>query len=162
MTKRIASLLAATLIPIALIFTGCGKRLTEREYFDELYATFKQYSSDMRNIGSLQTNVSVSELKGQLDRAKELCKTAEKTLDGFMKMNPPSQFDDKHKKLTSAVKLEKDFLKATEKIFTATSEEELSKYTKEAEAVFDGIPEEQQFAAVFLELFLEVKDAVGA
>ena len=161
MTKRITALLLAVLLPIAFILTGCGsKELTVQEYSDQLYSAFKQYSDDLRNIGSLETNVGVSELQNQLNKAKELCETAEKTLDEFTKMSPPSQFADKHKKLTEAVEDEKGFLQAVEKIFTSASADELSKNTQEAETFYDKIPEEQQFASIFLDLFLEVQSAL--
>lgn len=161
MTKRITALLLAVLLPIAFILTGCGsKELTVQEYSDQLYSTFKQYSDDLRNIGSLETNVGVSELQSQLNKAKELCETAEQTLDSFINMSPPSQFADNHKKLTAAVEDEKSFLQAVEKIFTSASADELSKNTQEAETFYDKIPEEQQFASIFLELFLEVQSAL--
>ena len=161
MTKRITALLIAVLFPITFIFSGCGKQLTAQEYSEQLYSTFKQYLADLTEVSGIQAGTSVSEIQSQREKAKELCEKAEKTLDEFAKMTPPSQFADRHKKLISAVGLEKDFLKVTAKIFTASSADELSKYTKEAEAFFDGTPEEQQFAAVFLELFKEVQSAVG-
>ena len=159
MTKRIAALLIAVIIPITLIFTGCGStQLTTQEYYDQLYADFKEYVADLKEVSEIQTSApSVSTLQSQKEKAEEICEKAEKTLDKFTKMNPPSQFADKHKKLVSAVELEKKFVKATAKIFTAGSESELLEYTNEAEKIFDGISEEQQFATIFMELFLEVK-----
>lgn len=162
MTKRITVLFAAVLLPILLIVTGCGaaKELTVQEYYDRLYDNFKQYVSDLQEIGEIETSVSsVDDLKDKLQRAREICEKADKTLDNFVNMAPPSHFAEKHKTLVSAVRLEKEFVKAAEKIFTASSADELEQYKTEAEAIFHNVPEEQQFAGVFADLILEVKAA---
>lgn len=160
--KRVAVLLIAVLLPITLIFSGCGKELTAQEYSDQLVSAFKQYAADLSEINTIQSGAgTVSELQDQQKKAKEICEKAEKTLNEFKKMKPPSQFADKHKKLISAVELEKDFLKATAKLFTASSAEEISSYTEDIEAVFSGTPEEQQFGAVFMDLFRDVQNALG-
>lgn len=162
MTKRITALLIAVIIPFTVIFTGCGsKQLTTKEYYDELYATFKEYVADLKEVSTMQAKATtLAEVQSQLGKAKDICGKAGKTLDKFVKMKPPSQFADKHKKLLSAVDLEKKFVNTVEKAFSSKSADELAKYTKEAEAVFDNIPSEQQFAAVFKDLLLEVKGAL--
>ena len=160
MTKRVTVLLAALLLPITLIFTGCGARLTEQEYFDGLYANFKEYLAAMEEIGNVQTDVSSSqEIMLEQTKATEVCKKAEKALEKFNKLNPPSQFDDKHKKLLTAVELEKDFVRAAQKVLTARTPAEYEQYSIEASMVFADVPAEQQFAAVFAELLLEVRAA---
>lgn len=161
MTKRITALLIAVIIPFTVLFTGCSsKQLTPKEYYDELYATFKEYAADLKEVSAMQAKATtLAEVQAQLGKAKEICGKAGKTLDKFGKMKPPSQFADKHKKLLSAVDLEKKFINAAEKVFNSKSIDELAKYTKEAEAVFDNVPSDQQFAAVFMNLLLEVKAA---
>lgn len=161
MTKRITALLVAVIVPIMLIFTGCGsKQLTVKEYYDELYADYKQYVADLKEITTLQTDAkTIAAVQSQLKKATEICEKAEKTLDKFADINPPSEFADKHKKLLSAVELEKKFLKATAKVFTAKNENELVQYTKDVEAVFNGTPTDKQFASVFMDLILEAKAA---
>lgn len=161
MTKRVTVLLAAVLIPIMLLVTGCGKNneLSMQEYYDRLRGDFKQYIDDLKEVGDLQTSVdSVDDLKAQQQKAKELCEKAEKTLDDVIKMTPPSHFAEKHKTLVSAAELEKRFLQATEKVFTATTSDELEKYLNETEAVFKNVPMERQFAGVITDLLLEVKE----
>ena len=162
MTKRIAALLVAVLFPITLIFTGCGKQLTEQEYFDGLYANFKEYLAAMEEIETVQTDVSSSqEIMLEQTKATEICKKAEQALDKFNKLNPPDSFADKHKTLLSAVELEKEFVRAAQKVLTARTPAEYEQYSLEASMVFADIPVEQQFAAVFAELLLEVQSAVG-
>lgn len=161
MTKRLTAFLIAVIIPFTVLFTGCGsKQLTPKEYYDELYATFKEYVADLKEVSALQAKAkTLAEVQAQLSKAKDICGKAGKTLDKFGKMKPPSQFSDKHKKLLSAVDLEKKFVSTVEKAFNSKTVDELVKYTKEAETVFDNIPSEQQFAAVFMDLLLEVKAA---
>ena len=163
MTKRITALLIAVLLPITFILSGCGsKELTPQEYRDQMYDNFTQYLETLREISGVQAEVStVEELRERQKEAGQLCRNAEMILNLYKEMTPPSQFADKHKKLLTAVESEKGFLQAVEKVFTAASADELSKNKKEADTFFDGIPEKQQFPAVFLELFLEVQSAVG-
>ena len=76
-------------------------------------------------------------------------------------MNPPEEFAKKHEELLAAVELERKFVTATKKVLTARTPDELSKYGSEAETIFNGIPEEKQFAAVYGKLSMEVKSAAG-
>ncbi len=161
MTKRIIALLIAVIIPAAMIFTGCSsKQLTTQEYYDQLYANFKEYAAELKEITTIQTNVkTIDDVQKMLNKANDTCGKADAVLDKFSKMNPPSQFADKHKKLLSAIETEKKFISTVKKIFTSKSLSELSQYTNEAQSVFNGIPEKQQFAAVFMDLILEAKAA---
>ena len=145
MTKRITALLVAVLLPITLIFTGCGsKELTLQEYRDQLYDNFTQYLETLREISSVQADVStVEELRERQKEAGQLCRNAGMILNLYKEMTPPSQFADKHKKLMTAVELEKGFIQTVEKLFNASSADELSKYKKEAETYFNGTPEKQ-------------------
>ena len=162
MTKRIAALLIAVLLPITLIFSGCGKRLTEQEYYDELYAGFKEYAAALEEIETVRADVGSSQEKMlELTKAAEICEKAETALEKFNKINPPDSFAEKHKTLLTAVGYEKEFVKASRKVLAARTPFEYEEYSIEAAMVFAGVPEEQQFAAVFLELFLEVQSAVG-
>lgn len=162
MTKRINALLVAVLLPITLIFTGCGKRLTEQEYFDQLYANFKEYLAAMEEIDTVQTDVSSSqEIMLEQTKATSICKKAEQALNKFDKMKPPERFDDRHKTLLSSVELEKEFVRAAQKVLTARTPSEYEQYSVEASMVFADVPVEQQFTAVFAELLLEVQSAVG-
>lgn len=161
MTKRITALLIAVIIPIMTIFTGCSsKPLTPKEYYDELYTAFKEYVAELKEVTTLQTNVkTIEDVQTQLSKAKDICTNAEKALDKFSRLNPPEQFADKHKKLLTAVDTEKKLIKAMGKVFTAKSLSDLAQFTKDVQAVTSGVPTDQQFAAVFKDLILEVKAA---
>ena len=162
MTKRFSALIIAVLFPITLLFSGCGKRLTEQEYYDELYAGFKEYAEALDEIETVRADASSSQEKMlELTKAAEICEKAEKALEKFDKINPPRSFDEKQKTLLTAVEYEKEFVKASRKVLAARTPFEYEEYSIEAAMVFAGVPEEQQFAAVFLELFLEVQSAVG-
>lgn len=163
MTKRITALLVAVLLPITLLFTGCGTRLTEQEYYDELYAGFKEYAEALGEIETVQADVGSSQEKMlELTKAAEICEKAETALEKFNKINPPDSFAEKHKKLLTAVGYEKEFVKASRKVLAARTPFEYEEYSIEAAMVFADVPEEQQFAAVFLELFLEVQSALDS
>lgn len=133
-------------------------QLTPQEYYDELYATFKEYVADLKEVTELQTKVkTIADVQSLFSKSKEICEKAEKTLNKFAKMNPPSQFADKHKKLLSAVDTEKKFINAVMKVFTSKSLDELAKNTKEATEITTNVSAENQFAAVCASLILEVK-----
>lgn len=158
LTKRFIALLIAALIPITLIFTGCGKRLTASEYYDELYADLKEYAAALIEIENVQVDVTSSQEKMlEQTKATEICENAEKVLEKFDEINPPEQFAEKHKAFLSAVELEKKFVRASEKVLTARTPFELEQYSNEAAAVFAGVPEERQFAAVLSDLLSDVK-----
>lgn len=158
MLKRITALLIMVIIPITLIFTGCGKRLTEEEYHDELYTDFKEYAAVLNEIETIQANVTSSqEIMLEQTKATEVCEKAEKALEKFEKMNPPDGFTEKHKTLLKAVELEKKFVNASEKVLTARTPFELEEYATEAAMIFAGTPEDQQFAAVLSDLLLDLK-----
>lgn len=162
-SKRIAALIVAVVLPIALILTGCGKRLTEREYYDELYADFKEYAAALEEIDTVQADVASSQEKMlELTKAADICEKAEKALEKFDKINPPDSFAEKHKTLLEAVKHEKEYVRASRKVLAARTPFEYEQYSIEAAMVFANVPEEQQFAPVLSALLSEVKTAAGA
>lgn len=157
--KRITALTVAVMLPIMLIFTGCGKRLTEQEYADGLYAVFKEYLVALEEIENVRSDVSSSqEIMLEQTKATEICQNAEKVLKKFDKMNPPEKFSDKHKTLLAAVEYEKEFVRASQKVLTARTPFEYEQYSIEAAMVFAGVPEEQQFGAVLTDIILEIKN----
>lgn len=160
MTKRITALLIAVAVPMALLFTGCGKQLTEREYYDDLYAYFNEYVEALNEIETVRANVTSSqEIMLEQTKASEICEKAEKALDKFEKMNPPDGFAEKHKTLLAAVELEKKFVSASEKVLTAKTPFELDKFSGEAAMIFAGVPEDRQFAPVLAGLLSDLKAA---
>ena len=162
MTKRFTALLIAVLLPITLIFTGCGQRLTEQEYYDELYASFKEYAAALEEIETVQVDVGSSQEKMlELTKAAEICEKAEIALEKFDKINPPDSFAEKHKTLLTAVGYEKEFVKASRKVLAARTPFEYEQYSIEADMVFADVPEEQQLIAVMSSLLSEVRDAAS-
>ena len=162
MTKRFTALLIAVLLPITLIFTGCGQRLTEQEYYDELYADFKEYAAALEEIETVQADVGSSQEKMlELTKAAEICEKAQTALEKFNKINPPAGFAEKHKMLLTAVGYEKEFVKASRKVLAARTPFEYEQYSIEADMVFADVPEEQQLIAVMSSLLSEVRDAAS-
>lgn len=162
MTKRISALLIAVLLPIALIFTGCGTRLTEQEYYDELYADLKEYAAALNEIETVRADAPSSQEKMlEQTKASEICQRAEQALDKFNKLNPPESFADKHKKLLTAVRYEKDFVKASQKVLSARTPFEYEEYSIEAALIFADVPEEQQLISVMSSLLSELRAAAG-
>lgn len=160
--KRVIALLIALVLPITFIFSGCGKRLTEQEYYDGLYANFKEYAAALDEIENVRAYVSSSQEKMlELTKAAEICEKAEKALQKFDKINPPRGFDEKHKTLLAAVEYEKEFVNASRKVLAARTPFEYEEYSIEAAKVFAGVPEEQQLIAVMSSLLPEVKAAAG-
>ena len=158
MNKRVTALLIAFILPIMLMITGCGKQLTEQEYYDGLYANFKEYVSALEEIETVRADASSSQEKMlEQTKATEICQKAEKALEKFDKMTPPDRFAENHKTLLAAVEYEKEFVKASQKVLTARTPFEYEEYSTEAVMVFAGVPEEQQFAAVLAALLSEVE-----
>lgn len=158
MTKRITALLIAVIIPAALIFSGCSKRLSAKEYYDQLYANFKEYTAAAGEIATVQDGIKNGAATDSLRaQATEGCKKAMTALEKFDKMNPPKMFSDKHKKLVEAVDLEKKFKTASEKLLIATNSADEAAATSELSAVFSSVPESQQFPALFVSLLPEAK-----
>ena len=157
--RRFLAVFAAA--ALALMLCGCG-RLSRTEYYEQLTACFEEYSAALEEFDTVRADVTSSqEIMLEQTKATEICERAEKALDGFTKMNPPEEFAKKHEELLAAVELERKFVTATKKVLTARTPDELSKYGSEAETIFNGIPEEKQFAAVYGELSMEVKSAAG-
>ena len=159
-TKRFFVMIAAIILPLALILSGCAKRLTAKEYSDELYAAFKEYAAALDEIESVQANVTSSQdVMIEQSKATEVCQNAETALEKFKKLKPPKQFAEKHKALLEAVELEKRFVAASEKVLTARTPEELDQYGSEASMIFAGVPEEQQLSAQLVTLITEARAA---
>ena len=158
MTKRITAMMTAVVIIITLMLSGCGKQLSMQDYYDQLGANFKEYVAATKDFSSIQTNVTTAaQAEQEKSKAQELCKKAETVLDKFAKMQPPSKYSEKHNELIKSIELEKKFWEASAKIFTAKTDSEISQYTSDAEAVFDGTPSEKQFALLYKDLYLSVK-----
>lgn len=160
MTKRIATLLIAVILPITLVFTGCGSdKPTVTEYRDELRDNLKAYTEPIKELSQLaDESDTVEKVQANQSKAKEACEEAGKVLDNFEKITPPDQFADKHKNLISTIDSERKFLKASEKLFAAKTSDDIESANKELAAV-QNIPSDQQFLIVFSKLISEVNKA---
>lgn len=153
MTKRIVSPMIAVILPIALLFTGCRKRLSEEEYLEQVKAAYEEYAAALEEFDSVRADVGTSqEIMEEQTKATEICDRAEDALDRFSKMNPPDSYSERHKEVLAATEIEKDFIEAQRKVLSARTPDELSEYISEYEAVFSGVPEEKQLPAVVGEL----------
>lgn len=149
MTKRIIALLLAVIIPAALIFTGCGSRLSESEYRDALWENFKEYAAALEEFEAVQADVSSSQEKMlEQTKATEICEEAEEILERFKKLNPPKSLSEKHKELVSAAELELKYIRVLKTVLSARTPAEREEYINEAAQVFSGVPEEKQLPAV--------------
>lgn len=162
MTKRIAILLIAVILPITLVFTGCGSdKPTATEYRDELRNNLQAYTEPMKELSQLaDESDTVEKVQANQSKAKEACKKAGKILDNFEKITPPDRFADKHQNLISAIDSERKFLKAAEKLFAAKTSDDVESATNELTAI-QNIPSDQQFLSVFTKLISEVNQAVN-
>ncbi|MDE6726586.1 MAG: hypothetical protein K2J80_01445 [Oscillospiraceae bacterium] len=161
MIKRIVVLLAAVLLPVALIFTGCGsKQLTAQEYFDELSACYKEYSAAFKELSPIiEMANDVASAKSNSAKVKDICGRVNKALSKFEKLNPPSQFSAQQKKLVTSIANERKFVKAAENLFAADTLDGLLSARNELQATQD-LPEDQQFLTIFLQLIKDVKSVL--
>ncbi len=161
MTKQVTALLIAVILPITLLFSGCGsKQLTEQEYFDELSACYKEYSAAFKELSPIiEAAKDVASAKSNSSKAKEICGRVDKALSKFEKLNPPSQFSAQHKKLVASIANERKFVKAAENLFTADTLDGLLSATQELQAT-QNVPEDQQFLSIFLQHIKDVKSAL--
>lgn len=158
MTKRIT---AVFIVLAVLLLSGCGKRLTEQEYYDELYADFKEYAAALDEIDTVQADAASSQEKMlELTKAAGICEKAEKALEKFDKINPPHSFAEKHKALLAAVEYEKEFVKASRKVLAARTPFEYEQYSFEAAMVFADVPEDRQLISVLAAMLPELRAAV--
>ena len=159
-TRRFTVVIAAIILPLALILSGCAARLSASEYSEELYAAFKEYAAALTEIERVQADVTSSQdVMIEQTKATEICQNAEAALKKFKKLKPPKQFAEKHEAHLEAVELEKRFVAASEKVLTARTPEELDQYGTEASMIFAGVPEEEQLAAQLVALITEARAA---
>ncbi len=155
MTKRITALLIAIVVPITLIFSGCGQ-LSEAEYRERLNEGFEEYAAAVGEFETVRTDVGSSqEIMLEQTKATEICRRVEKALGAFSKMKPPERFSEKHKELLAAAELEKKFFEAQRKVLSARTPDELMQYSGEADAILNGVPAEKQFPVVIKKLLEE-------
>ncbi len=160
MKKRI-HVLFAPIVVFVLLLCGCG-RLSADEYYDQLRAGLNEYSATLKEFDTVRTDVQSSQdIMLEQTKATQICERAEKALDKFKEMNPPKEYSEKHEALVESAEHEKEFVRATKKVLTARTPAELSEYTSEVQAVLSGVPEEKQFASVFKDIVLELKNELG-
>ncbi len=175
--KRIFTLLIAAVIPIMMIFTGCGKQpaetvidvtpvefapegaqLTVVEYRETLMSTMRDYVVVLNAVPLDEENDTVAKLKPHWEEARESCRKCNEVLDRFGTINPPEKLVEKHKKLLEGVNNEKEYVAAMERFLTAQNDKDLKRYSEELEKLADR-PAEETLSAMYLELCKELKEA---
>lgn len=157
--KRFLALLIAVIIPAALIFTGCGskKEMTPQEYYDGILEAYKEYSAAIKELAPLvETAKDLESVKAVSESAKDVCGRADKALTKFEDLNPPAKYADKHKKLITSLEEEHKFVKAAEKLLTATTLDDITSANSELAACNSEL-----FPTTMLELIKELKAEVG-
>lgn len=164
MTKRFIALLIAVIIPVTLIFSGCGsskKQLTPQEYYDAIVADYKEYSAAIKELSPLiKTAKTLDSVAAVSASAKEICGRADEALLKFEELTPPSKYADKHKKLIASLSEEHKFVKAAEKLLTAKTLDDITSADNELLA-YNNLPQDQLFPSIMLELVKELKAEVG-
>lgn len=177
--KRILTLLIAMIIPIMTIVTGCanrsaetvvevtpvefapeGAQLTVDEYREALKDIMNNYVVVLNAVPMDEENDTVAKMKPHWEEVRESCRKCNEALDGFGTVNPPETLVERHKKLLEGVNNEKEYVAAMERFLTAKNDKELKKYSEELEKLTDR-PEEETLAAMYLELYKELKEATN-
>lgn len=160
MIKRIAAVFLAAMMIFAL--GGCGKALSEREYFDALSAGFDEYIAALNEMETIRADVTSSqEIMEEHTKATEICERARAALKKLSSPKPPAKFAAQHKKLLTALEMEREYVDAVHKVLTARTPDEMYDYTGEVQNVLMKLPEDKQLGAVYKELITEVKNSLG-
>lgn len=164
MTKRIIALLIAVIIPVTLIFSGCGsskKEMTPKEYYDGILEAYKEYSAAIKELAPLiKTAKSLESVAAVSASAKDICGRADKALSKFEELTPPAKYADKHKKLIASLSEEHKLVKAAEKLLTAKTLGDITSADNELQT-YNNLPQDQLFPSIMLELIKELKAEVG-
>lgn len=155
MIKRITAMIIAVIIPIALL-SGCGKSLTVEEYKDELQSKWRDYASaQMAIVSDMQSFDESGTIPAEFE---DHCKSFEQAMKAFEKINPPSDYKEKHKQLVKALDNERDWLAAIRECAAATSPQEIEQAEQKIQAAANypnSVPK------IILELFTKLVEELG-
>ena len=159
MSKRMTALFMAVLLPIALIFTGCGKRLTAEEYRDELQSRIKDYASALTEIAMDIQAFDESGVKPS--DFEEHSKTLEKAIKNLEKIKPPADMDSKHKWFLEAFDYERKWLAAVRELMSTKTSAEKEQAIQKIQDIANAAVQEKAFLARYVEIVKELPRDTG-
>lgn len=158
MTKRIAALLVAVILPMTMLFAGCGsKRLSVAEYRDQM----KEYWTEFMQTNTAWTKMASEDLPqtdAEKSKYRDIISRREKALDGIKKINPPQEYTDKHKAIVASLDYEYKWNAAALKLVDAKTEDEAEKIGAELQNIVNSIPDGQSLPLLYLQLYRELKN----
>lgn len=108
-----------------LLLSGCGGRLSAEEYGDALKSQYKIYgSAQMDIVGDIRALDEGGTLPAGFE---EHCKSFEKAMDGFGKIQPPNGLDYRHDLLLEALDNEREWLSAVRALTAADTPEDIER-----------------------------------
>lgn len=157
MSGRVAAALLAVSVLLSVMLCGCsGKRLTVREYGDEIkrcWGEFLVATTDWTKYAPETFPYTDEEIAG----LKETISRREKALDDLRKINPPEKYADRHKELVKSLDYEYEWNKAALKLCSAESSEEADRIGEEIADTVNSIPDGESFPSVYMFLWKDLK-----
>lgn len=158
MIKRIMAMIIAVIIPISLL-SGCGKSLTVEEYKTEIEKCWKGFLTSISSLSADMQYFEKNEVLEDSNKFENDCKNFENALKDFEKINPPSEYKEKHKQMIKALDNERYWLTTVRKYVSATTPEEIKaaeEKVEDAASYENSLP--HQCFQIILELNKEIDD----
>lgn len=156
MKKRLAAALTL-LLAVGLTLCGCAKRqLTAEEYSEELkncWSEFLTATMDWTKYAPEKYPYSDSDIK----EMKKVISRREKALDGFKKLDPPTEYSALQYDLEQSLGYEYEWNKAALKLAEAKDKQEADKFGEEIASTVSSIPEGKSLPEVYLTITKELR-----
>ncbi len=154
MTKRITALIIAVIIPITLMFTGCGKAgsapLTEAEYSERFKASCKAFVK-----ATMAWTKYAPETAPYTDAQKEECRKTitdrENALDEIKQLVPPKSRESFHSDVLKALNYEYEWDKAALRLIDAKDNAAADEIGSELSRIVNSIPEGKSLPGLYSE-----------
>lgn len=154
MTKRMAALLLAVILPITLLFAACGKAkptpLTEAEYSERLKASCKAFVK-----ASTEWTKYAPETAPYTDAQKEKCRKTitdrETALDDIKQLVPPKSCESFHSDMLKSLDYEYEWNKAALKLLDAKDNAAADEVGRELQRIVNSIPEGKSLPGLYFE-----------
>lgn len=152
MTRRITAIFLA--FTALLMLSGCAPKLTAEEYKDELISAYNEFMTAHMKISEIMYAVEQGDRTSlESSEFRDACEDMESSMKRFEGMNPPDNYQDRHKRLVKSLDNYRDWIKAVEKFVECTTPEEFEKALEEANGTLDI---ENGFLRQYLDLFIEL------
>lgn len=116
MRKILTVILTAVM---AVTFAGCSRQLSEQEYADTIFSTYKTYLSELQDMALKQMDGDKGEeVLAAIDRASA-------ALDEIERINPPALYSSQHQAICEAMPNQRDELNINKRIAEEGQTEEL-------------------------------------